>query len=63
VSASWLLDLMHGIVVGGIIAVRYLWPVWLVIILLWGLSRLLRAIFTYFAGPAPRHPPARGRGR
>lgn len=56
------LDLLHAIFIGGIIAIRYLWPVWLAIILLWGLSRLLRAIFGFFGAPSNRRPQTRRRG-
>ncbi|MGI8914845.1 MAG: hypothetical protein ACR2JY_13870 [Chloroflexota bacterium] len=44
-------DLMGGIVhalFAGLVAIRYLWPVWLVVAVLWILTRLLRAIGRFF---------------
>lgn len=40
----------------GLVAIRYLWPVWLVVAVLWIATRLLRAIgrFLGFSGVAAK---------
>lgn len=57
-SGDTLAALLHGIVIGGIIAVRYLWPLWLLIIALWLVTKGLRLIGHFFgiASPPPRKP-------
>ena len=57
-SFNSLLELLHAVLIGGIIAVRYLWPVWLLIAALWLVTRGLRyvAAFLGFSAPPARKP-------
>ena len=57
VSPSFVLDLLHAILIGGIVAVRYLWPVWLLILALWLLTRILKGVFGFFGFSTPRRAP------
>ena len=53
-SPSMLLDVLHALLIGGVVAVRYLWPVWLVIIGLWLLTRMLKSLSGWLGfTPAP----------
>jgi hypothetical protein len=61
-------DLLSGIIhalFAGLVAIRYLWPVWLVVAVLWIVIRLLRAIGRFFGFPGvpakPTKPLARPR--
>jgi hypothetical protein len=57
VTADTLNTVIHALLVGGIVAVRYLWPLWVVIIALWLITRCMRALsrFLGFSG-APGKP-------
>ena len=53
-SPGLIVDVLHAILIGGIVAVRYLWPVWLVIIGLWLLTRILKGLSSWLGfNPAP----------
>lgn len=64
-TTGTLTELVHALFVGGIIAVRYLWPLWFVIIALWFLTRFLRAVARFFGfaaeTPKPTRPVAKTR--
>ncbi len=55
ITPDLFVNLVHGLFIGGVVAVRYLWPLWILIIALWGLTRFLRAIGV-FLGFAPARP-------
>ncbi|MCL5946556.1 MAG: hypothetical protein M1298_00830 [Chloroflexi bacterium] len=44
-------QILHAVVIGGLIGIRYLWPVWLIILGLWLLTRVLRGIFRWLGFP------------
>jgi hypothetical protein len=48
-TLSWqtVLDVVHAIVIGGIVAVKYLWWLWLFILALWVVTRLLRMVYRF----------------
>ncbi|MCL4508750.1 MAG: hypothetical protein M1296_04390 [Chloroflexi bacterium] len=49
-------DLLHAILIGGIISVRYLWPVWILIAALWLLTRGLRSVLRWLGFPVKSTP-------
>ena len=57
-------ELFHA-VIAGLAAIRYLWPVWLVIAALWLITRGMRAVGRFFgfsnAAAKPAKPVARPR--
>ena len=50
-------ELIHALI-AGVVAIRYLWPVWLVIAVLWLLTRGMRTIGR-FLGFSPAAKPAK----
>lgn len=44
-------QIIHAVFIGGLIGIRYLWPVWLIIVGLWLLTRMLRGIFRWLGFP------------
>jgi hypothetical protein len=55
-TAGTLTELIHALFVGGIVAVRYLWPLWLLIIALWLITRVMRAVGRFFGFGEPAKP-------
>ncbi|HEV7216874.1 MAG TPA: hypothetical protein VGP33_17340 [Chloroflexota bacterium] len=51
-------ELVHALI-AGLAAIRYLWPVWLVIAALWLLTRGMRAVGRFFGFSSPTAKPAK----
>lgn len=56
-TADSINTVIHALLVGGIVAVRYLWPLWVVIIALWLITRGMRAVSRFLGfSSAPAKP-------